>query len=405
MIAGPDVVTGLDVGSTKTCAVILDGAAGEPGRVLGVGLAATEGVRSDEVTDLEATTRSVREAVEEAEIMAGLEVDRAYVGLPGRHVEVGASSGVVAVSGDEVTRGDVERVHEVGRAVVVSPDRELLHAVPQEYAVDGRAGIHAPVGMAGTRLEAEVCVVTASSAACRDLRAAVDRAGCIVDELVLEALASSMAVLREREREAGVALVEVGGAATELAVFRDGKIRHLASLPWGGHTMTSDVVKGLGVPVDEAERLKRHAGMARTARVDPDERVEVRGVASGTPRQVSRELLAHIIEQRLDEIFGLVYDELSGHELRDELDAGVVLSGGGAGLPGTVDLAQSVFNLPVRLGEPGDGLSGFADAVRKPKFATGVGLALYGRQRERDGVGSAAGRVFSRMSDWLRDFF
>ncbi|MFW6193540.1 MAG: cell division protein FtsA [Gemmatimonadota bacterium] len=405
MIAGADVVAGLDVGSTKTCAVILDGSAGETGRVLGVGLAATEGVRSDEVTDLEATTRSVREAVEEAEIMAGLEVDTAYVGLPGRHVEVGTSSGVVAVSGDEITRGDLERVHEVGRAVVVSPDRELLHAVPQEYAVDGRGGIQAPVGMAATRLEAEVCVVTASTPACRDLRSAVDRAGCIVEELVLEALASSMAVLREREREAGVALVEVGGSATELAVFRDGKIRHLASLPWGGHTVTSDVVKGLGVPLDEAERLKRRAGVARTDRVDPDERVEVRGVASGTPRQVSRELLAHIIEQRLDEILGLVYDELSEHDLREDLDAGVVLSGGGAGLPGTVDLAQSVFNLPVRLGRPGEGLSGFADAVRKPKFATGVGLALYGRQRERHGAGGTAGRVLARMTDWLRDFF
>lgn len=405
MIAGPRVVTGLDVGSTKTCALILEASSEGSDRVLGVGLATTEGVRSDEVTDLEATTRSIREAVEEAELMAGVEVREAYVGLPGRHVEVSESSGVVAVSGDEISRSDLEKVHEVGRAVVVPPDRELLHAVPQEYRVDGRGGIQAPVGMVGTRLEAEVCIVTAASSACRDMRTAVDRAGCAVDELVLEPLASSLAVLREREREAGVALVEVGGAATDVAVFRDGKIRHLGSLRWGGQTVTSDVVKGLGVPLDEAERLKREAGVARTRSVDPDERVEVRGAGSGEPRKVSRELLAHIIEQRMDEIFGLVYEELEAEGHLDELDGGVVLSGGGAALPGTVELAQSVFNLPVRPGEPAAGLSGFSDAVRKPKFSTAVGLALYGKMRGRHGAGTTAGRVLSRMTDWLRDFF
>lgn len=406
MIGGDRIVTGLDVGSTKTCAVILE--AGEDDgreRILGVGLSDTEGVRSDEVTDLEATTRSIREAVREAELMAGLEVRGVYAGVAGRHVRMSESSGVVAISGEEITRADVDRVHEVGRAVVIPPDRELLHAVPQEYRVDGRDGIQAPVGMAGTRLEAEVCLVTAASSACRDLRRAVDRAGYAVEELVLESMAGGMAVLREREREAGVALVEVGGASTDVVVFVDDKIRRLSSQRWGGATVTSDIVKGLGVPVDEAERLKREHGAARGDEVDPSRRLEVEGPSPGSRRTVPRELLVHIIEQRLDEVFGLVYDDLADHGLLDALGAGLVLSGGGSALPGTVELARDVFNLPVRLGDPGADLAGFADAVRKPKFATAVGLARYGKMRGRREAGFGAGRVLARVTDWFRDFF
>ena len=407
MIGGRRVIAGLDVGTTKTCAVILEVEPEEPGRgqVLGVGLAATEGVRSDEVTDLEATTGSIRDSLREAEMMAGLEVRDVYVGLGARHARISESSGVVAVQGDEITGRDLERVHEVGRAVVIPPDRELLHAIPQTYAVDGRRGIRAPVGMAGTRLEAEVCLITAASAACDDLRRAVDRAGYAVEELVLEPLASSLAVLTDHDREAGVALVEVGGCSTDVAVFLQDRIHHVGSLSWGAQTVTNDVVKGLGVPVEQAEQLKREHGVARTEGVDPSERIEVPGPSQGTTRNVSRELLAHIVEQRLDEIFGLVYEELEEASLRDRLTAGIVLAGGGASLPGTVELAQSVFNLPARLGEPARELSGFSDAVRRPRFATGVGLALYGRMREHSGDPFGAGRVLARVTGWLRDFF
>lgn len=407
MIGGSRIAAGLDVGSSKTCAVILESADGEDGRdrVLGVGLAATEGIRSEDVTDMEATTRSIRDAMQEAEMMAGLEVREAYVGLAGRHVSVSESSGVVAISGDEITPSDVDRVHEVGRAVVIPPDRELLHAIPQEYRVDGREGIQAPVGMAGTRLEAEVCLVTAASAACGDLRRAVDRAGYAVDELVLESLAGSVSVLGEREREAGVALVEIGGSATDVAVFEGEKFRRLVSLRWGGQTVTNDIVKGLGVPVDEAERLKREHGVARTDGVDPSERLEIPGASPGSSRKVSRELLAHIIEQRMDEILGLVYDDLAEEGLLDRLGSGIVLTGGGTVLPGVVELGQGVFNLPVRLGEPGRQLGGFADAVRRPKFATAVGLAQYGKMRDRRGAGLGAGRVLAQVTDWFREFF
>lgn len=406
MIGGPPVVAGLDVGSSKTCAVILEGAAeeGGPERVLGVGLASTEGMRREEVTDLEATTRCIRASLTEAEEMAGVEIRTPWVGLAGGHVEMATSAGVVAVSGAEVTGGDVDRVHEVGRAVVLPPDRVLLHAIPQEYVLDGRRGIEAPVGMSGTRLETEVCVITAGAASCDDLRKAVDRAGYGIEELVAEPLAGSLAVLREKEREGGVALVDVGEAATDLAVFQGGRIRHLSSMRWGGGSVTSDIVKGLGVPEEAAESLKQGHGSALTERVDPEERVEVAGAGPNGKRRVSRELLSHIIEQRMDEVFGLVYDRLDAEGLLRELSAGVVLTGGGVGLADTVELGQRVFNLPVRLGRPGDGLAGFVDAVRKPKFATAVGLGLYGLMRRRQRGGPAT-RIVSRVGDWFREFF
>lgn len=409
MIGIPRYLVGLDVGSTKTCAVVVETRAsgngdGAPVRVLGFGTAPAEGMRSSAVTDLEATIESIRQSVREAELMAGREVEAAYVGVAGVHARVSRSNGVVAVGG-EVDDEDVRRVEEVGRAVVLAPDRELIHAIPQEYVVDGRSGIRDPMGMTATRLESEVCIVTAASAVCRDLRKAVDRAGYRPEELVLEPLASGLAVLRDREREEGVALVEMGGAATDLVVFRDQKIRHVRSLPWGAGTVTNDIAKGLGVSVAEAQRLKERHGCARRERVDPAEKVDVPGPTPGSGRKVPRELLAHIIEQRMDELFGLVYDELEESGQLDGLGAGVVLSGGGVALPGALEVAQSVFNLPVRLGRPGDALVGMADAVSPPRFATGVGLALYGSSREGKGGLAGAGRVLNRVSAWLKDFF
>ena len=287
MIGGPTVVAGLDVGSTKTCAVIAELPAERNGgngrvRVLGLGLASSKGIRDEGVTDLEATTEGIRAALEEAELMAGEEVERVFVGISGPHVRRERSTGVVAVAGEEIARSDVERVHEVAQAVVIPPDRELLHALPQDYVVDGRPGIHHPVGMAATRLETEVAIVTAETAPCRNLRRAVDRAGYGVEEIVLESLASSLSVLDEKNREMGVALVEVGGRSTDLTVYRDGRLEHLTTLPWGSLTVSNDVVKGLGIPAAEAERLKEEHGVARTELVDPGERIEVSGPTPGS---------------------------------------------------------------------------------------------------------------------------
>ncbi len=410
MIGKPRCLAGLDIGTTSTVAVLMDSTSGwdaesGPARILGVGVAHTEGVRNRNVTHIEAATESVREALRDAEDMAGMEASHVYAAVAGDHVEVGASSGVVAVSGEEISQGDVDRVHEVARAIVIPPDRELLHAIPQDYVVDGQRGIQDPRGMEATRLESEVCVVTAGSPACQNLRKAVDRAGYRPEELVFSPVATSLAVLTDDQRQAGVALLEIGGAATEMLVYREGRLHLVATLPWGGVTVTNDIVKGLGIPLADAENLKRTQGNASTRGVTADQKLEIAGPTPGRTREISRELLAHIIEQRHDEMFGLVYEALEEKEMLGALPAGVVLTGGGAKLEGTVDLAQGVFNMPVALGQPGAGLDGFVEAARDPGRSTAVGLALYGRMRMLESGGGLAVRTVGRFTDWLRDFF
>jgi cell division protein FtsA len=403
-------LAGLDIGSTATTAVLIEAGAGwesDSGqvRVLGVGTAHTEGVRNRNVTHIEAATESVREALRDAEDMAGVEAGAVYAGVAGDHIDVGSSSGVVAVSGDEVEQRDLDRVHDVARAIVIPPDRELLHAIPQDYVVDGQAGIQDPRGMEATRLESEVCVVTAGSPACQNIRKAIDRAGYRTEELVFSPLATSLAVLSDDQRQAGVVLLEIGGVATEMMVYRDARLHLVATLPWGGMTVTNDIVKGLGIPLADAEDLKRSRGNASTRAVEPEEKLEIAGPTAGRTREVSRELLAHIIEQRLDEMFGLVYEALEEKQLLSALPGGVVLTGGGASLEGIVDLAQTVFNMPVALGQPGAGLDGVVEVTRDPRLSTAVGLAMYGQMRTRETGGGLASRSFSRLTDWLRDFF
>ncbi|MGH7457879.1 MAG: cell division protein FtsA [Longimicrobiaceae bacterium] len=408
------LIAGLDIGSTKTAVVIVEVSARDPKRpetrVLGVGQAKTTGIRREIVTDIEATTQSVRKAVKEAELMAGVAVNRLYTGVAGEHIHARASSGVVAVGGEEIQPRDVDRVHEVARAVVVPVDREVLHAIPQEYLVDSQGGIRDPVGMAGTRLEAEVFIVTGSSTAAQNIRKSVSRAGYKVEALVLEPIASALATLSEDEKELGVALVELGGGSTDIALFHEHKIRHLATLPWSGSTVTNDIVKGLSLPYAEASRVKERYGSAYSAAVDTHETLEVSGPAAGQTRHVGREILAHIIEQRMDEILNLASDQIerSGHG--DRLGGGVVLTGGGASLAGITELAERIFSAPVRCGFPGEGLGGLADSVRRPKFATAAGLALYGAGQLLSGAASpgASARVdgvVRRVRDWLADFF
>jgi cell division protein FtsA len=407
-----NLIAGLDIGTTKTCAVIGE-LPDEPGRasslrVLGVGQTRTAGMRGERVTHLEETTESIRGALQEAELMAGVSVDRVYAGLSGDHIEAWPSMGVVAVHDDEVTPGDVNRVHEVARAVALGPDRELLHAIPVEYVVDHQRGIKDPVGMNGTRLEAEVHLVSCSATAAGNLRKAVTRAGYAVQELVLEPLATARAVLTEDEKEVGAVMVEIGAATTEMAVYYEGKLRHVGVIPVAGTVVTTDLVKGLSIPFAEARRALETWGAASGRFVDPHETVEVPGPAPGQVRHVARELIAHIAEQRLDELFGLVQRELDRHDLADKLGAGVVLTGGSAALPGLIELAQEVFAAPVRLGVPGEGLGGLADSVGRPRMSTAVGLALWGSERFHEtgeGATTVASAVVSRVGAWLREFF
>jgi len=410
----PRIVAGLDVGSTKTAVVIAEVSldSGQPRvKVLGVGQARTTGMRREVVTDLESTTDSIRRAVKEAELMSGLTIESLYVGIAGEHVHGRASTGVVAVGGNEIGKRDVERVHEVARAVFVPADREVLHAIPQEYIVDSQGGIRDPVGMAGTRLEAEVFMITCSGSSAQNLRKAVERAGYDVAELVFEPLGSSLAVLTDDEKEAGVALVELGGGTTDLTVFHERKIKYMTSLPWGGATVTNDVVRGLSLPYVEATRAKESWGTALSSRVDPRETFDVPGVNPGEVRQIPRELLAHIIEQRLDEIFGLVGEQIERSGVGDGLTAGIVLTGGGAATDGIRELAEGVFTGPVRIGMPGEGLTGLVESTRAPKFSTAAGLALYGARRvsaemTEGGAGSGSpANVIKWMRDWLNDFF
>jgi cell division protein FtsA len=407
----PNLVAGLDIGSTKTCAVIAEVVAHPMGgrglKVLGVGQARTGGMRREVVTDIEGTTDSVRTAMKEAELMAGVSVERVYTGVAGEHIHGRTSKGVVAVSGEEISAADVKRVQEVARAVVVPADREVLHVLPQEYIVDEQTGIRDPVGMAGTRLEAEVYIITSSITATQNLRKAVSRAGYRIERTIHEPLATARATVTEDEKDVGIALVDLGGATTELAIFRDGKMRHIVSVPFGGGRVTNDLAKGLSITYAEAEKAKEKHGVAYTQLVDPRDTVELPGPGPGTTREVARELIAHIIEQRLDEILGMVAREIENAGEGATLGAGAVLTGGGARLEGAVEVAQHSFGMPVRVGVPGDGLLGLADSVRRPQFATATGLALFAADVVGDGAFGArlSENVAGRVVAWLREFF
>lgn len=404
------LVVGLDLGSTKTCAVIGEatGDAHVPGvKVLGVGLARSSGVRRGVVRDIEQTTRSIVQAIRDAERMAGVAVQVVYCGIAGEHVSARTSTGLASVTGEEITRSDVDRVDEVARAVTLGRDHELLHYIPQEYKVDNQGGISDPVGMTGLRLEVDMYLVSVQVTAAQNLRKSVERAGYRVAELVLEPLAAALAVLTEEEKELGCVLVELGGGSTNVAIFQDGKIRHLASLRYAGSHVTSDIVQGLGVTQADAERLKERAGAAYLPMVDPDEMIELPSTPGQGPRQAKRELLVHIIQQRLDEIYGLVLREVEQAGYAGRLPAGVVLTGGGAQLPGAVELARDVFAAPARTGLPGRGVTGLVDSVQAPRYAVSVGLALYA-SRQLQGTGhseAGVGRWLTPVKRWLQDFF
>lgn len=406
-----NLIAGLDIGTSNTCAVIGE-VVSDPRRpgltVLGVGQARTGGLRGDTVTNIDEMTESVRTSMKEAELMAGVAVDRVYAGIGGEHVRATGSMGVVAVSDGEVSADDVARVHVVARAVALPPDREMVHAIPQEYRVDHQAGLKDPLGMSGVRLEAEVFLVTCQSTAAGNIRKAVNRAGYRVQELVFEPLAGARAVLSEDEKEVGVAIVEVGAATTDVAAYYDGKLQHVAILPFGGSTLTADLVRGLSIPWAEARRAKERYGVAFARMVDPRETVELPGPAPGQMRSVARELIAHILEQRLDEVLGLVERELEQAGLLERLGAGIVLTGGTAAIPGLVELAQQIFACPVRLGVPREALGGLAEAVVRPRFAVAAGLALWGSDRFLEtgqGASTMTSGVLTKLGTWLKEFF
>ena len=414
------VIAGLDIGSAKTTVVIAE-ATGDLHRqttlkVLGVGQARTTGLRRGIVADIEETTRSIKKAIEDAERMAGLKIESIYAGIAGEHVRAMTSTGIVAVNGDEISRADVIRANEVARAQPIPQDRELLHAIPQEYTVDKNQGIRDPIGMVGTRLETEMYLVTIGTSPATNLRKSVERAGYHVKELVLEPLASALAVLTEDEKELGVALVEMGAGTTDVAIFHEGKIRHLATVNYGGSNVTSDIVQGIGVTQSDAERLKERYGCAYEPMVDPEDIVELPSTVAQGERHVPREVLAHIIHQRIDEIFSLVHNEIQRAGYANRLSGGIVVTGGAAAMQGIAELATDVFGTGVRIGMPKENIGGLSDSVEATRFSTVVGLALYGANRVAIGGSSAGGkrraisspnvdRFAQKVKTWLQDFF
>jgi len=405
---------GLDIGTTKISCIIADANGEDPDglRVVGVGNAPSEGLRRGVVVDLEKTVASIQRAVDEAERMSGCAVKGVHAGIAGDHIRSINSRGVIAVSrkDNEIGPADVDRVIEAAKAIAIPMDREIIHVIPQEFIVDDQDGIKDPVGMSGVRLEAEVHIITGAVTSAKNICRAIQRAGLKVYDLVLEPLASSHAVLGVDERDLGVVLLDIGGGTTDVAVFFEGSIRHTAIVPFGGANVTNDIAIGLRTPIDKAESIKIQFGAALAALVSTGDGVTVNGVGGRADRQISRHLLASMIEPRMEEIFALANKEVKKNHFAEMLGGGVVLTGGTSLMPGAVELAEQVFEMPVRLGAP-QGLGPLAASVADPRFSTGVGLVLHAAHAEmggeepfRDKRPPTDRRGFD-LGRWFRDLF
>ena len=409
------LVAAVDIGTTRVVALIgevLGEARTTRVRLLGVSSERTSGVRRGVVRDIEETTRAIAKALKDAQMMAGVEVGSVYCGVAGEHIAARSSHGVVSVTGSEIRTTDVARVNDVASNISFGRDHELLHAIPQDYLIDQQDGITEPIGMTGQRLEAEVYLVTVLSSAVQNLRKCVEKAGYHVGEFVLEPLAASLAVLTPDERELGCAIVEMGGGSTNVSIFHSGKIRHTASSMFAGGHVTNDLVHGLQVTQQDAERLKERFGAAYEPLVPDTDVFQLPGTPGQGPRTAHRQVVAHIMHMRLQEVLELALDEISRAGYRQRLPAGIILTGGGAQAPGIVELAREVFALPVRVGIPGEGLTGLVDSVETPRMAVPVGLLLYGAKQVTATGGFAAGRrspavdkVLGPVKRWLQDFF
>jgi cell division protein FtsA len=404
MARNEELVVGLDVGTTKICAIVAE-ANGNSIDVIGIGTHPSRGLRKGVVIDIDATVDSIRKAVDEAELMAGCEINSVYVGIAGGHIEARNEIGMVAIKNREVGPGDVKRVIEQAQAIAIPADREVIHVIPQDYEIDGQDGIKQPIGMCGVRLVANVHIVTAAVTSAQNIIKSCNRAGLNVIDIALEPIASAEAVLSPDERELGVSLVDMGGGTTDLAVFRDGAIKHTAVLSFGGYHLTNDAAVGLRTPFEQAEQVKRRYGCAAARLLPSDELLVVSSVGGRAPREISRKQLSEFPEPRAEEILTLVREELVRTGYLATSPSGVVVTGGTSALEGLPELAEEIFELPVRRGIP-RGIGGLVDRVQGPEFATGVGLAIYGSRRQakarfRIYDGSTFRKVRARMREWF----
>ncbi len=400
------LVVGLDIGTTKVCAVVAEQT--ENGvEIVGIGTHPSHGLRRGVVVDIDATVRSIKQAVEEAELMADCEITSVFAGVAGGHIRGFNSHGVVAVKDGEVREQDIKRVIDAAKAVAIPMDREVVHVIPQEFVIDDQDGIHEPLGMHGVRLEANVHMGTAAVTSAQNIVKGANHAGLNVRDIVLEPLASSQAVLGADERQLGVCMIDIGGGTTDIAVFQGGSIKSTSVLGLGGYHVSNDIAVGLRTPFDEAERIKKKFGVASARYLSSDDVLTVPSVGGRLPREISRKVLCEIIEPRAEEILSLARQELVKANVEDRIPSGVVLTGGASALDGLPELAAEICEAPVRLGLPTN-VGGLQDIVRSPMYATGVGLVLFGfaqlpesinRFRIRDD--SIFGRVKQRMRDWF----
>ncbi|SHI79329.1 cell division protein FtsA [Desulfatibacillum alkenivorans DSM 16219] len=399
-----ELIVGLDIGTTKICAAV--GEVTEEGvQIVGIGHHPSDGLRKGVVVNIESTVESIRKAVQEAELMAGCDISNVYAGIAGGHVAGFNSNGIIAIKGNEITPADKERVLEAARAVAIPQDREIIHVLPQEYIVDGERGIRNPVGMAGVRLEANIHVVTGASAAAQNIVKCAQKADLDVLEMVLEPLASSEAVLIPEERDLGVALIDIGGGTTDLAVFTKNCIRHTYVLPLGGANLTNDISIGLRAPLVDAEKIKQYYGTCASGKIGKDDSIEIPGVGGRKARKLPRQILGEILEPRVQEMFELLDQELWRAGMKNNISSGVVLTGGAVLLDGMAEIAEQVFNVPARIGKPA-GVTGLVDMVNSPMYATAVGLVLYGARNQNPGHSRLREKgMFDKLVNWLKKWF
>ncbi|MDG2049372.1 MAG: cell division protein FtsA [Myxococcota bacterium] len=402
-----ELIVGLDIGTTKICAIVAEQT--ESGiDVVGIGTHPSRGLRKGVVVDIDATVASIKQAVEEAELMADCEITSVYAGIAGGHIRAFNSHGVVAVKDREVRESDVKRVIDAAKAVAIPMDREVIHVIPQEFIIDDQDGIREPLGMSGVRLEAKIHIVTAAVTSAQNIVKCCNKAGLNVIDIVLEPLASAQAVLSDDERELGVCMIDIGGGTTDIAVFQDGSIKETAVLGLGGYHLTNDIAVGLRTPFNEAERIKKKFGLASARYLAGDDAITVPSVGGRRPREVSRKILCEVVEPRVEEILSLARGEVMRSGLEDKIPSGVVLTGGASALGGLSELAEEIFEAPVRCGVPSH-VGGLQDVVRSPMYSTGVGLVLFGLQQQGGGQASRFrirddsifGRVKQRMRDWF----
>ncbi len=408
-----NVFVGLDIGTTKIACIISEQDANGELKIVGVGVSPSDGLRKGVVVNIDKTVRSIQKAVEEAELMAGVDVDEVWVGIAGDHIRAINSRGLVAISRDnnEITDLDVVRAIDAARAVSIPMDREILHVIPQEFVVDDQKGIKDPIGMCGVRLETQVHIITGAVTSAQNIYKSVEKAGLKVVDLVLEPLASCYSVLEKDEKELGVALVDMGGGTTDIAIYFDESIRHTAVVGLGGKNVTSDIAIGIRTPVERAEEIKRQYGCAYSPLLKGTEYISVPGVGGREQREVSKAVLAGIIEPRLEEILSLALREIKRTEYSDMLGAGVVLTGGGALMDGIQELSEKVFEMPVKIGVP-TGFGGLTEAAKSPIHATGVGLCMYAMEQSKNrkskktiGGDDNFKKIFDKMKTWVKEFF